>query len=47
MLQTCAAFPQRIPQEIYSGRIDHSKPYPGDRGIRFAPLTEEELRAQK
>lgn len=38
----CAAFPNGIPQSIITGRRDHSKPYPGDNGIRFQPVPEEE-----
>lgn len=33
----CDAFPQGIPFAIQSGETDHSKPYPGDNGIRYAP----------
>jgi hypothetical protein len=33
--QTCAAFPQGIPDRIYVGVYDHRKPYKGDKGIRF------------
>jgi hypothetical protein len=32
---TCAAFPDGIPDEIYSGRDKHTSPFPGDHGIRF------------
>ena len=34
---TCKAFPQRIPKEIMFDGFDHTKPYPGDGGIRYAP----------
>lgn len=33
----CDAFPQGIPFTIQSGETDHSKPYPGDNGIRYTP----------
>ena len=36
----CDAFPEGIPDAITEGR-DHSKPYRGDRGIRFEPRTME------
>jgi hypothetical protein len=42
----CAAFPRRIPLEIWNGEYDHNSPYPGDRGIRFEPVTEAD-RARK
>lgn len=32
---TCTAFKDEIPDEIYYGDHDHTKPYPGDNGIRF------------
>ena len=42
----CAAFPDRIPREIWNGERDHNSPYPGDRGIRFEPMTDAD-RARK
>lgn len=32
---TCAAFPDGIPDAILKGEHDHTRPYEGDRGIRF------------
>jgi len=34
---TCRAFPRGIPKPILIDRADHTKPYPGDRGIQFEP----------
>lgn len=36
--KTCKAFPKKIPNPIWIGDNDHKLPYPGDRGIQFAPL---------
>ena len=35
---TCDAFPDKIPQEIFDGTVDHTEPYPGDGGIQFEPM---------
>lgn len=35
---TCDAFPDGIPEEIWVGDNDHTKPYEGDHGIQFEPI---------
>lgn len=40
-VKTCTAFPDEIPDEIYTGDFDHRKPYAGDRGIRWKPLRDD------
>jgi hypothetical protein len=37
----CAAFPDGIPEEILWNEVRHTKPYPGDHGIRYEPIEEE------
>lgn len=34
----CDAFPEGIPDDIARGEVIHTKPYPGDHGIRFEPV---------
>ena len=31
----CKAFPEKIPDDILMDGYDHTKVYPGDKGIRF------------
>jgi len=33
----CKAFPDGIPMEILSGKVQHRTSHPGDNGIRFEP----------
>lgn len=36
----CDAFPDEIPLDIARGRVKHTEPYPGDRGIQYEPISE-------
>jgi len=38
----CAAFPDRIPDEILLNEFDHREPWPGDGGVRFQQAMEGE-----
>jgi len=38
---SCDAFPEEIPDDIFTGLFDHTKPYPGDNGIRWEPIDEQ------
>ena len=35
----CDAFPEQIPGPIWSGKLQHTTPFPWDRGIQFEPNT--------
>jgi hypothetical protein len=35
----CTAFPDGIPDQILLSEHDHKKPFPGDNGIHFEPIT--------
>jgi hypothetical protein len=39
----CGAFAE-IPEPIFRGELDHSAPFPGDKGLRFRP--NEDLRKE-
>lgn len=38
MAGKCLAFPGGIPDEVWRGENDHTKPVKGDGNIRFKPL---------
>jgi hypothetical protein len=42
--RSCIAFPKddEIPDEIWSGENDHSKPVKGDHGFQYRPLEDAE-----
>jgi len=37
---TCTAFPDKIPAAILAGHHDHTKPFPGDKGVRFERIND-------
>ena len=34
----CDAFPNGIPLEIFTEKVDHTRPYKDDNGIQFEPI---------
>jgi hypothetical protein len=36
--QTCTAFPDGIPDDIWWNRFDHRQPHSGDHGVGWEPL---------
>ena len=39
MIYYCDAFPDGIPDVIWNGEHDHTKPYDGDNGVLFEKAT--------
>lgn len=39
----CNAFPDQIPEKLWSGKFLHREPFPGDHGIQFVPRMSEFL----
>lgn len=35
----CKAFPQGVPEELYTSCVSHTEPYPGDNGIQYEKYT--------
>lgn len=35
--RVCRAFPDGMPEEIWTGKVEHREPYPGDNGIQYEP----------
>ena len=38
---TCDAYPEGIPDEIFLSKVIHREPYDGDHGIQFEKVDEE------
>ena len=42
---SCSAFSDQIPLQIWNGEHDHRSPYPGDHGIRYERMSPGEEQA--
>jgi len=42
LLPACKAYPEGIPEEILTNKVDHHKPYKGDNGIQYEPRCKSE-----
>lgn len=40
LVKTCAAFPERLPSDIFNGYAEHRMPYQGDHNIQFEEQTD-------
>jgi len=40
---SCEAFPDGIPEQIWKAGRDHSRPFPGDGGLMYADIGQEEV----
>ena len=38
----CEAFPRGIPKDILTGKVDHTTPFTGDKGITYTKKPEKE-----
>lgn len=47
MKNFCIAFPDGIPDRIFSGEHDHTNKYPNDGGFLFAPIDEDAAKEQR
>lgn len=42
-MNTCASWPDAIPPEVMDGTVDHTLPYPGDRGLQWVAQSQDDL----
>lgn len=38
---SCAAFPDGIPDQVWSNQVDHREPLPGDHGLQWVSLDDQ------
>ncbi|WP_019176515.1 hypothetical protein [Methanomassiliicoccus luminyensis] len=41
--EVCDAYPGGIPEEILSGKVDHTRPYMGDNGLTFLDVLDGDI----